>query len=135
MHEWRYDPGAHMPPPTGVLEVKLNKSMGFEFLDRGDMRIKFSQEGISHELDAGVRPRREGTYLDNRFVTFGEGLVAAYRRDLEKLVDPTLQLSPPWGIRRRYRQVRGERGTCSIIRNRPNPDKGYAGHSGPMVAY
>lgn len=66
--EWRYDLGAHMPPPTGVLEVKLNRSMSFEFLDRGDMRIKFSHEGVSHELDASVRPRREGTYLDNRLV-------------------------------------------------------------------
>lgn len=61
-----------MPPPTGVLEVKLNKSMSFEFLDRGDMRIKFSHEGISHELDAGVRPKREGTYLDNRYCNLGE---------------------------------------------------------------
>lgn len=56
-----------MPPPTSVLDVKLNKSMNFEFLDRSDMRIKFLHEGISHELDAGVRPKREGTYLDNRF--------------------------------------------------------------------
>ncbi|CAN0560915.1 unnamed protein product, partial [Ectocarpus sp. 12 AP-2014] len=63
--EWRYDPGAHMPPPTSVLDVKLNKSMDFEFLDRRDMRIKFLHEGISHELDAGVHPKREGTYLDN----------------------------------------------------------------------
>ncbi|CAN0531596.1 unnamed protein product, partial [Ectocarpus sp. 12 AP-2014] len=63
--EWRYDPGAHMPPPTSVLDIKLNKSMNFEFLDRRDMRIKFLHEGVSHELDAGVHPKREGTYLDN----------------------------------------------------------------------
>ncbi|CAM9257118.1 unnamed protein product [Hapterophycus canaliculatus] len=63
--EWRYDPGVHMPPPTGVLEVKLNKSITFEFVDRGEMRIHFSQNGIIHDLDAGVRPKREGTYLDN----------------------------------------------------------------------
>lgn len=42
--------------------------MSFEFLDRGDMRIKFSHDGVSHELDAGVRPKREGSYLDNRLV-------------------------------------------------------------------
>lgn len=64
--DWRYDLGAHMPPPTGILEIKLNKSITFEFVDRGDMRIKFSQNGIIHELDAGVRPKREGTYIDNR---------------------------------------------------------------------
>ncbi|CAN0268807.1 unnamed protein product, partial [Scytosiphon promiscuus] len=63
--EWRYDPGAHMPPPTGVIEIKLSKSITFDFVDRGDMRIKFSQNGITHELDAGVRPKRDGTYLDN----------------------------------------------------------------------
>lgn len=68
VREWRYDLGAHMPPPTGVLEVRLNKSMSFEFLNRGDMRVKFSHEGVSHELDAGVRPKRVGTYLDNRLV-------------------------------------------------------------------
>lgn len=66
--EWRYDLGAHMPPPTGVLEIDLNRSLNFEFHDRGDMRIKFSHEGISHELNAGLRPKREGTYLDHRLV-------------------------------------------------------------------
>lgn len=66
--EWRYDLGAHMPPPTVVLEIDLNRSINFEFHDRGDMRIKFSHEGISHELNAGLRPKREGTYLDNRLV-------------------------------------------------------------------
>lgn len=66
--EWRYDLGAHMPPPAGILEINLNRSLNFEFHDRGDMRIKFSHEGISHELNAGLRPTREGTYLDHRFV-------------------------------------------------------------------
>ena len=66
--EWRYDLGAHMPLPTGVLEINVNKSINFEFHDRGDMRIKFSHEGIRHELNAGLRPRREGTYLDHRLV-------------------------------------------------------------------
>ncbi|CBJ29876.1 conserved unknown protein [Ectocarpus siliculosus] len=74
--EWRYDPGAHMPPPTSVLDVKLNKSMNFEFLDRREMRIKFLHEGISHELDAGVHPKREGTYLDNRQQAFGNAMKA-----------------------------------------------------------
>ncbi|CAM9336803.1 unnamed protein product [Ectocarpus sp. 4 AP-2014] len=78
--EWRYDPGAHMPPPTSVLDVKLNKSMNFEFLDRRDMRIKFLHEGISHELDAGVHPKREGTYLDNSIRLPGGGLEPQIQR-------------------------------------------------------
>lgn len=55
-----------MPPPNDAIGIKLNKSISFEFHDRGDMRIKFLHEGISHELDAGVRPKREGSYLDHR---------------------------------------------------------------------
>lgn len=66
--EWRYDLGAHMPPPTDILEINLNRSINFEFHDRGDMRIKFLHEGVSHELNAGLRPKREGTYLDHRWV-------------------------------------------------------------------
>lgn len=64
--EWRYDPRARMPPPAGVLEIRLNKSITFEFRDRSDMRIKFLHDGISRELEAGVRPKREGSYLDHR---------------------------------------------------------------------
>lgn len=57
-----------MPPPTEVLEINLNKSIAFEFRHRGDMRIKFLLEGVCQELDASVRPKREGSYLDRRLV-------------------------------------------------------------------
>lgn len=66
MKEWQYDPRARMPPPVVVLEIRLNKSITFEFRNRNDMRIKFLHDGVSHELEAGVRPKREGSYLDHR---------------------------------------------------------------------
>lgn len=68
MKDWRYDIGAHMPTPSGTLEIKLNDSIIFEFRDRRDMRIKFAQDGFAKELEAGVRPSREGVYLDKRYV-------------------------------------------------------------------
>lgn len=65
--EWRYDLGAHMPPPAvQVLTVTLNKSIVFEFRNRADMRIKFSHDGVLRELGAGMKPKREGSYLDAR---------------------------------------------------------------------
>lgn len=67
--EWRYDPVAHMPPPPGILVVKLNRSITFEFRDRSDMRVKFAHEGVSRDLDAGMKPKREGNYLDTRYCT------------------------------------------------------------------
>lgn len=68
MREWRYDPGAHMPPPQlgVVLTVNLNKSISFEYRNVAEMLIKFSHDGVLRDLEAGVRPTREGSYLDNR---------------------------------------------------------------------
>lgn len=69
VREWRYDLGAHMPPPAGVvLAVKLNRSISFEFQNRAEMLIKFAHDGVLRDLKAGVRPKREGSYLDNRYI-------------------------------------------------------------------
>lgn len=58
-----------MPPPTGVvLTVKLNRSISFEFQNRAEMLIKFAHDGVLRDFRAGVRPKREGSYLDTRYL-------------------------------------------------------------------
>eukprot|EP00903_Cladosiphon_okamuranus_P008860 g8483.t2 len=97
VREWRYDLGAHMPPPTGVLEVRLNKSMSFEFLNRGDMRIKFSHEGILHELDAGVRPKRVEPFHDP---AWKDDALGATCRELPRIRSTGLEVGPTQGLGR-----------------------------------
>lgn len=67
--EWRYNLGAHLPSPSGSLTLKLNKNITLEFRDRSDMRIRFAHEGVSRDLEVGVKSKREGSYLDNRYGT------------------------------------------------------------------
>ncbi|CAM9147343.1 unnamed protein product [Discosporangium mesarthrocarpum] len=62
--EWRWEASNRRSLPP-ELSVTMNKVLSLEFRDRTDIRAKFSIEGISHSVDMGLKPSREGTYLDN----------------------------------------------------------------------
>ena len=66
-HSWKWDSKAQnagaLPPGTTLFP--LNEHIKLHFTNKFEMSITFDYEAIKHEMDAGVKFKRNGSYLDH----------------------------------------------------------------------
>jgi hypothetical protein len=65
--QWRWDPNTNSAgtPPTEPIEIDMNESLHFTFVDRDNIFVTFRSvgEGITYTFDCGQKFRRTDTYI------------------------------------------------------------------------
>jgi hypothetical protein len=76
-HTWKWDPKAQNSgtPPSGTTIFPLNEHISLLFTSKFDMIIKFEYDAIKYELDAGVKYKRNDSYLDHAKRALGGRLI------------------------------------------------------------
>ena len=68
-HEWKWEQRKRSsgdPPPSSII-IKMNENLSFTIMEgsRALMSLQFECDGVKHNLDIGIKARRNDSYLDN----------------------------------------------------------------------
>mmetsp|Transcript_10906 Transcript_10906/g.16621 ORF Transcript_10906/g.16621 Transcript_10906/m.16621 type:complete len:700 (+) Transcript_10906:130-2229(+) len=65
--QWKWDRKAQNcgTPPNGDMVFRLNEHITFTFRSRSDMTLLFEYDSIKHEMDVGMKFKRNDSYLDH----------------------------------------------------------------------
>ena len=65
--QWRWNPNAQAAgtPPTEPIEINMNESLSFKFVDRDNIFVTFraAGEGLTYTFDCGQKFKRTDTYI------------------------------------------------------------------------